>query len=74
VCPQSDNGQHTCDERARIDGSAAWVTGTFGLVAASVVVRELRGESVIDRANLHDPWEPLKTSKEAARAARDTAG
>lgn len=56
VCPQSDNGLHTCEKRARIDGSAAWVTGTFGLVAASVVVRELRGESVIDRANGCDPW------------------
>ncbi len=59
VCPQSDNGMHTCEKRARIDGSASWVTGTFGLVAASVVVRELRGEQVIDRTNLHDPWEPL---------------
>jgi hypothetical protein len=28
----------------------------FGLVAASVVVRELRGESVIDRSNGCDPW------------------
>ena len=56
VCPQSDNGLHTCEKRARIDGSAAWVTGTFGLVAASVVVRELRGESVIDRSNGCDPW------------------
>ncbi|MFO0651327.1 MAG: tRNA threonylcarbamoyladenosine dehydratase [Polyangiales bacterium] len=62
VCPQSDNGMHTCEKRARIDGSASWVTGTFGLVAASVVVRELRGESVIDRTHLHDPWEPLKAS------------
>gem|GEM_PF-4581567 len=33
-----------------------WVTGTFGLVAASVVARELRGESVIDRSNGCDPW------------------
>lgn len=56
VCPQSDNGMHTCEKRARIDGSAAWVTGTFGLVAASVAVRELRGESVIDRRNGRDPW------------------
>ena len=47
---------HTCEKRARIDGSAAWVTGTFGLVAASVAVRELRGESVIDRTNGCDPW------------------
>lgn len=56
ACPQSDNGMHTCEKRARIDGSAAWVTGTFGLVAASVVVRELSGESVIDRTNGCDPW------------------
>lgn len=50
VCPQSDNGLHTCEKRARIDGSAAWVTGAFGLTAASVVVRELRGDSVINRS------------------------
>jgi tRNA A37 threonylcarbamoyladenosine dehydratase len=57
VCPQGDNDQHSCDHRARIDGSAAWVTGTFGLVAASVVARELRGESVIDRSGARDPWD-----------------
>lgn len=43
VCPNSDNGLHTCDRRARIEGSAGFVTGTFGLVCASVVVRELIG-------------------------------
>lgn len=41
VCPNADNGLHSCEHRSRIDGSAAFVTGTFGLVAASVVVREL---------------------------------
>ncbi len=41
VCPNSDNGMHTCDRRARIDGSAGFVTGAFGLACASVVVREL---------------------------------
>jgi tRNA threonylcarbamoyladenosine dehydratase len=41
VCPQGDNGLLSCDKRARIDGSASFVTGTFGLVAASVVVRSL---------------------------------
>jgi tRNA A37 threonylcarbamoyladenosine dehydratase len=58
ACPQGDNGKHTCDERPRIDGSAAWVTGTFGLVAASVVVRELAGLAVMDRRNQSDPWAP----------------
>jgi tRNA A37 threonylcarbamoyladenosine dehydratase len=43
VCPNKDNGLYTCDRRARIDGSASFVTGTFGLVAASVVVRALTG-------------------------------
>jgi tRNA A37 threonylcarbamoyladenosine dehydratase len=60
VCPQSDNEKHTCEKRARIDGSAAWLTGTFGLVAASVAIRELTGESVIDRKGVHDPWLPLR--------------
>lgn len=60
VCPQSDNEKHTCEKRARIDGSAAWITGTFGLVAASVAIRELTGESVIDRSGQHDPWLPLR--------------
>jgi tRNA A37 threonylcarbamoyladenosine dehydratase len=39
VCPNSDNGKHTCERRSRIDGSAAFVTGAFGLACASVVVR-----------------------------------
>ncbi len=43
VCPNKDNGLYTCERRARIDGSASFVTGTFGLVTASVVVRALTG-------------------------------
>ena len=41
VCPQGNNGLLTCDRRARIDGSASFVTGTFGMVAASVCINEL---------------------------------
>ena len=41
VCPQGQNGLLTCDRRARIDGSASFVTGTFGMVAASVAVQSL---------------------------------
>jgi tRNA A37 threonylcarbamoyladenosine dehydratase len=41
VCPSGQNDLHTCDRRRRIDGSAAFVTGSFGFATASVVVREL---------------------------------
>jgi tRNA A37 threonylcarbamoyladenosine dehydratase len=43
VCPSKDNGMHSCDRRSRIEGSASFVTGAFGLAAASVVVRGLIG-------------------------------
>jgi tRNA A37 threonylcarbamoyladenosine dehydratase len=45
VCPGKANDFHTCDHRTRIDGSAAFVTGTFGMVAAGAVVRGLLGET-----------------------------
>jgi len=41
VCPHKDNGMHTCDHRTVINGTVGFVTGTFGLVAASVAVRRL---------------------------------
>lgn len=41
VCPGGKNGLNDCDRRARIDGTASFVTGSFGLTAASVVVRKL---------------------------------
>ena len=44
VCPGGKNGMHDCEQRARIDGTASFVTGSFGLTAASVVVRRLIGE------------------------------
>lgn len=45
VCPGGKNGMHDCDRRSRIDGTAAFVAGSFGLVAASVVVRRLLGSA-----------------------------
>jgi tRNA A37 threonylcarbamoyladenosine dehydratase len=43
VCPQGENDHHTCERRNQIDGSAAFVTGAFGLTAAGVVVRAIAG-------------------------------
>jgi tRNA A37 threonylcarbamoyladenosine dehydratase len=41
VCPQGDNPYFTCDRRNVIMGNASFVTGTFGFVCASLVVRAL---------------------------------
>lgn len=41
VCPQGQNEFFTCDARSTIYGNASFVTGTFGLVCASVAVRHL---------------------------------
>lgn len=46
VCPQGQNNLHSCEHRNVIYGTASFVTGNFGLVAASWVVRDLLGEGV----------------------------
>jgi tRNA A37 threonylcarbamoyladenosine dehydratase len=44
VCPQGQNEFFNCDSRNIILGNASFVTGTFGLVCASVAVRGLLAE------------------------------
>lgn len=41
VCPGGKNDLHSCEERAVIYGTAGFVTGTFGMACASVVVKGL---------------------------------
>jgi tRNA threonylcarbamoyladenosine dehydratase len=41
VCPGGKNEFHSCEERRVIYGTAAFVTGAFGLACASVAVRAL---------------------------------
>ncbi len=41
VCPHGDNGLHTCERRSLIYGTAGFVTGAFGLVAAAEGVKRL---------------------------------
>lgn len=41
VCPQGQNDLHSCLHRNVIYGNASFVTGAFGLAAASWVVRQL---------------------------------
>lgn len=47
VCPQGQNDFHSCEHRNQIEGSAGFVTGAFGLAAASAGVRMLLGQKVI---------------------------
>jgi len=44
-CPQGDNSFFQCDNRNIIMGSAGFVTSSFGMAAASYVVRTLIGAS-----------------------------
>lgn len=41
VCPGGKNDMHSCEDRRLIYGTAGFVTGSFGLAAASVVIRAL---------------------------------
>lgn len=43
VCPGGSNGMHSCDKRSVIYGTAGFVTGTFGMVCASVAVKSIVG-------------------------------
>lgn len=43
VCPQGANDFHSCEKRNLIYGTAGFVTGTFGMVAAAEIVRKLLG-------------------------------
>jgi len=47
VCPQGQNGLHSCDQRNVIYGTASFVTGSFGLHMASWVVRDVIKHIVI---------------------------
>jgi tRNA A37 threonylcarbamoyladenosine dehydratase len=41
VCPQGANDFHSCEKRNMIYGTASFVTGTFGLVAAAEITRRI---------------------------------
>ncbi|WP_230467453.1 tRNA threonylcarbamoyladenosine dehydratase [Lujinxingia vulgaris] len=41
ICPTKGNDLHSCEHRNLIEGTVSFVTGSFGMMAASVVVREL---------------------------------
>lgn len=46
VCPGGKNEHHSCEERSLVRGSVSFVTGSFGLRAASVVVNAIASGEV----------------------------
>ncbi|MFO7564178.1 MAG: tRNA threonylcarbamoyladenosine dehydratase [Enhygromyxa sp.] len=48
VCPQGDNGKHTCDARNLIYGTAGFVTGSFGFACASAAIKRLLASPRVD--------------------------
>ena len=49
VCPQGQNDFHSCEHRNQIEGSVGFVTGAFGLAAASVAIKALSGDALAER-------------------------
>ena len=45
VCPQGANDFHSCEKRNLIWGTASFVTGSFGLVAAAEITRRLLADA-----------------------------
>ena len=51
VCPNGENDFHSCESRSVIWGTAGFVTGSFGLICASVAIREiLENKQLIEEA------------------------
>ncbi len=46
VCPGGKNEHHSCEERSVIYGTASFVTGAFGLAAASIVTKMIVAEHI----------------------------
>jgi tRNA A37 threonylcarbamoyladenosine dehydratase len=67
VCPQGQRDLHSCDKRNVIYGTASFVTGQFGLLAASWVVRQVvsphlkqKQISPVDRLLIDEKGEELE--------------
>ena len=44
LCPQGENGLHSCTKKSVVLGTAGFVTGAFGMACASAAIRHLCGE------------------------------
>ena len=47
ICPNGDNGMHSCDSRNVVQGTVSFIPSMFGLMAAGAVVNELIGRPLV---------------------------
>ncbi len=47
ICPNGDNGLHSCDDRNVVQGTVSFIPSIFGLMAAGTVVNELIGRPLV---------------------------
>jgi tRNA A37 threonylcarbamoyladenosine dehydratase len=71
VCPGGHNGHNDCEHRHRVEGSAAFVPGAFGLTAAATAVKVILGAMPARRAR---PPAPRRPDRRAATAAASVTG
>ena len=73
VCPGGTNDVHSCEERRVIYGTAGFVTGAFGLAAASVVVRAIAATAEVTTSRAPTATPHGCCSHEAAIGAESVA-
>jgi tRNA A37 threonylcarbamoyladenosine dehydratase len=74
VCPQGQNNLHSCDKRNMIYGTASFVTGQFGLVMASWVVRQVV-EPLLQRKEIRESaMTGLETEGSELKSDSETSG
>lgn len=50
ICPNGDNGMHSCEDRHIIQGSSSFIPPAFGMIAAGAVVNALIGRELQSQA------------------------
>lgn len=71
VCPNGDNGMHSCEDRNVVQGTVSWMPAMFGLSLAGTVVNRLLGRPVLSADQALRPG--VHKRRAARRAARQSA-
>lgn len=68
VCPNGDNGMHSCEDRNVVQGSVSWMPAIFGMMMAGTAINRLLGRPVLSSDRASRPG--IHKRRAARRAAR----